>query len=115
MKRDNNRILSGGDMQDVIIYNSSGVSLAGKARVTSVGMDIDAQGQMFAVKKNSITFHISDFQSIMATGEKFNRWKASFVNSQNETVIGFFGNPLIDKTLDYVVATLTDIKSVTAV
>lgn len=112
MKRDNSRILSSDDMQDVKIYNASGASLTGKARVTSVGIDINAQGQAFVTKKHSIGFHISDFQSLMSTDEKFNRWKAEFLNSEGVTVSGYFNFPLIDNTFGYVSATLTDIKKV---
>ena len=110
LKSDNKRIVSGDDMQDVVLYNASSVSKAGKARVTSVGMDVNPQGLAFASKKHSVCFHISDFASIAATNENYKGWKASFVNSEGETVTGFFNNPLVDKTLGYVVATLTSKK-----
>jgi hypothetical protein len=110
LKSDNQRIL-GDDMQDVTLYNAAGQSLAGKARVTSPGMDVSMQGQAFASKKNTIGFHIDNFTSLMTTNENFKNWKASFLNSQGETVTGIFNNPLIDKTFGYVVATLTELKA----
>jgi hypothetical protein len=110
LKSDNARILGGDDMQDVTLHNTSGTLLAGKARVTSVGMDVNSQGQMFATKKHSIGFHISDYVSIISSNETFSGWRATFLNSQNETVSGYFENPLVDKTLDYVVATLKEKK-----
>ena len=113
LKSDNQRIISGDDMQNVTMFNALGVSVAGKARVTSVGMDINMQGQAFATKKHSICFHISSFSSIASSTENYKGWKAEFVNSEGATVSGFLNNPLVDKTLGYVVATLTD-KKVTA-
>jgi hypothetical protein len=111
LKADNQRIISGNDMQTVTLYNASGAFHSGNARVTSVGMDINSQGQMFATKKHSIAFHISDFLTIMSASETFIGWKATFLNSQNETITGYFNNQLVDKTLDYVSATLTPKKA----
>lgn len=111
MKTDNSRILSGGDMQDVTLTNASGDILSGKARVTSVGMDINPQGFMKATKKHSIGFHIDSFLTIVSANENFENWQASFLNSQGETVSGVFNNPFVDKTLGYVVATITEIKA----
>lgn len=114
LKSDNARIISGDDMQDVVLYNASGASKTGKARVTSVGIDVNPQGLMFPTKKHSICFHISDFSTISVTpvtNENYKGWKAEFLNSEGGTVTGIFNNPLVDKTLGYVVATLTEIKA----
>ena len=112
MKSDNARIISGDDMQDVTLTNALGTSLTGKARVTSAGMDINMQGQTFPTKKNTVGFHISNFQSIVSENETFIKWQAEFLNSEGETVKGVFNNPLVDKTFGYVVAALTNIKAV---
>ncbi len=111
LKSDNARILSGDDMQEVKLYNASGTSLIGQARVTSVGLDVTSQGQMFAAKKHSVAFHISDYASLMSSNENFKGWRAEFLNTQGETVSGTFNNQLIDKTFDYVVATLIEKKT----
>jgi len=110
LKTDNIRILSGDDMQEVTLYNSSNGSKAGYARVTNVGIDVSPQGQIFASKKCTIGFNISAFSDIVESNENFKGWRAEFVNSQGETIIGIFKNPLVDKTLDYVSATLTKTK-----
>ena len=112
LKSDNARIVSGEDMQDVTLFNASGISAEGKARVTSPGMNISPQGQIVATKKNTVGFHIDNFSSIVGAGETFKNWQCQFLNSQGETVRGRFNNPLVDKTLGYVVVALTDIKEV---
>jgi len=111
LKTDNQRIL-GDDMQDVTLYNASASSLIGKARVTTPGMEINMQGLSVPTKKHTVAFHIDNFSSLMGTNENFKGWKAEFLNSQGETVTGIFNNPMIDKTLGYVVAALTEIKAV---
>jgi hypothetical protein len=110
LKTDNQRIL-GDDMRDVTLYNAAGISLAGKARVTTPGMEINMQGLSVPSKKHTIGFHIDNFISLMTTNESFKNWKASFLNSQGEIVTGIFNNPMIDKTFGYVVTTLTEIKA----
>ena len=112
MKSDNNRILSGSDMQDVTVTNALGVSTIPpiKARVTAVGMGLNMQGLPVVSKKYSVSFSLDEVVSLMSTSETFENWKASFLNSQSETVSGVFNNPFVDKTLNYLVATLTNIK-----
>ena len=113
MKSDNNRILSGDDMQSLTVTNPSGASLEIKARVTAVGMGLNMQGLPVVSKKYSVSFSLDEVTSLMSTGETFENWKASFLNSQSETVSGVFNNQFVDKTLNYLVATLTNIKVVT--
>ena len=110
LKTDNARIISGDDMEDLTVYNSSSESLEIKARVTAVGMGINMQGQPVASKKYSVAFHLDEVSTIMSAGETFEGWQASFVNSQGETVRGVLNNQFVDKTLNYLVATLTNIK-----
>jgi len=110
MKSDNERILNK-DMVELTLYNTTGESHTGKGRYTVVGLDLNPQGQMVASKKWSVAFHISSFSSIVMADENFKNWQAEFLNSENETVRGVLNNPLVDKTLGYVVATLTEIKS----
>lgn len=111
IKIDNARIVSGDDMRAVTVYNAEMESAIGLARITSVGMDINAQGQAFATKKHSICFHLNEFSEITSENETYKNWRASFLNSQGEAVTGIFNNPLVDKTFGYVVATLTEIKA----
>ena len=111
LKSDNQRILgTEGEMHDVTLYNAAETSLAGQARFTSPGMNINMQGQPVATRKSTIGFHIDDFASLMGENENFEGWKAEFLNSQGETVTGIFNNPLVDKTFGYVVVALTNIK-----
>ena len=112
MKSDNNRILSGDDMQDITVYNSSGSSLPIKARVTAVGMGLNMQGLPVVSKKYSVSFSLDEVTSLMSANETFENWKASFLNSQGEMVNGVLNNQFVDKTLNYIVATLTNIKVV---
>jgi hypothetical protein len=98
-------------MRAVTVYNAEMESAIGLARITSVGMDINAQGQAFATKKHSICFHLNEFSEITSENETYKNWRASFLNSQGEAVTGIFNNPLVDKTFGYVVATLTEIKA----
>jgi len=111
LKIDNKRILSV-DMRDVTLYNSEGVSLSGQGRFTAIGMTINPQGQMVGTKTWTIAFHIEDFNSIMGTNESFKNWQAEFLDSEGATIKGRFNNPLVDKTLGYVVATLTKNRTV---
>lgn len=111
LKTDNQRIL-GDDMQDVTLYNSSGSSLEGTARVTSPGMDINMQGQAFATKKNTVAFHMDDFSSLMKTNENFENWEAEFLDSQGNKVRGRFNKPMINRTLGYIETSLVQNKAV---
>ncbi len=106
LKTDNKRILSE-DMREVTLYNATGSSCVGEGRFTAVGVTITPQGQMVATKKWSIAFHIDEFTSITGTDENYKNWQAEFLNSEGETVKGLFNNPMVDKTLGYVVATIT--------
>lgn len=113
LKTDNQRIIGGDDMDTLTLYNAAGTSHTAKGRITDVGLNFTPQGQPIAGKKWSVTFHISDFSDIISDTETetFEGWQGEFVNSEGETVQGRFNNPLIDKTLGYVVATLTKNKS----
>lgn len=98
-------------MQDITVYNASGASLEIKARVTAVGMGMNMQGQPVVSKKYSVAFSLDQALTLMAAGETFENWKASFLNSQSETITGVLNNQFVDKTLNYIVATLTNIKA----
>lgn len=98
-------------MQDITLYNASNVSKVGKGRVTSVGLKFSPQGLPVAGKKWSVAFHTESFISIMAAGERFEKWQAEFIDSQGNTIKGVFNEPLIDNTIGYVVTILTEIKA----
>lgn len=110
LKTDNKRILSE-DMREITLYNAAEESQSGEGRFTSVGVTVTPQGQMVGTKKWTIAFHIDEFTSITGTDENYENWNAEFLDSEGETIKGRFNNPLQDKTLGYVVATLTETKS----
>lgn len=109
IQTDNQRIIGGSDMIVLTLYNAAGTSFTAKGRVADVGLNFSPQGQPIAGKKWSVTFHISDFSTLITDTETetFENWQGEFLNSEGETVQGRFNNPLIDKTFGYVVTTLT--------
>ena len=108
LKTDNKRILTE-DMDSLTLYNAVGTSHTGKGRWTAPGMNFNPQGQPVASKVWSVGFHIDGF-SIIADNANYKGWEAEFVDNQGITRRGVLNNPLVDYTLGYVVATLTDKK-----
>lgn len=109
LKSDNQRILTE-DMDPLTLYNAAGVSHTGTGRWTAPGMDFNPQGQPVASKKFSIGFHMDEFSSI-EDDKNYKGWQGEFIDSQGITRRGVLNNPLVDYTLGYVVATLTEIKA----
>ncbi|MCK5613746.1 hypothetical protein KAR91_68410 [Candidatus Pacearchaeota archaeon] len=110
LKTDNQRILTE-DMAPLTLFNTSGGSKLGRGRYTNPGLNFNPQGQPVASKKWSIAFHIDEFSEITGVNENYESWQGEFVNNQGETIRGIINNPFVDKTLGYVVATLTEIKT----
>jgi hypothetical protein len=115
MKSDNEKILSGSDMGVLTLYDKDNSKYEGRGRWTNIGLDFNPQGQPVASKKWTIAFHIDSFSTITSADETYKTWQAEFINSQGETIRGVLNNPLVDKTLGYVLATLTEIKPVVPV
>ena len=113
IRNDSERFLAGEDMQDVTLYNASGVSKSAKARVNTVASKMTQQGLIHITQVNSIGFNIDAFSDITGSDETYEKWQGEFLNSQGETVKGLFNDIQIDKTINYVSANLTNIKTVT--
>jgi hypothetical protein len=107
LKSDNKRILGNDGMRSITLYNANSESQVGNARITNPGMSLNTQGFPIASKKATIAFHIEDFATITAANETYKGWQAEFLNSEGETIKGLINDIMIDKTMGYVVATLT--------
>jgi hypothetical protein len=107
MKSDNQRILGGGLMKAVTLYNATGTSKTGRARITATTLQVSPQGQAINQRKWSIAFHIDDFSDITGASENYEGWRGEFLNSQGETVNGRFINQFVDKTFGQVTTNLT--------
>ena len=113
LKADNQRILGGSDMKEIKITNPDGVELEGYARITDTTLQINPQGQAFNSRTYSIAVHIADFANLIEAGDTGEGWRAEFINSEGEKIIGSVKNNFLDRTFGYVSANLTEIKDIT--
>ena len=112
VKTDNQKILNKGfSIVHHITNGKSGEELKDqdiKGFYVDTSLEIDPDNGLPIVgQKIAVTFNIDDITIGSGVNENYEKWKAIFTNHVGKERIGYFQNPIPDRTIGMITATLS--------